>query len=518
MTRSITSRLNRRTVLKTAVAGAGGAAIAGKTFSGSIAAPNVVQSSSELVVGLSSDAVAIDTRQSQNTTGVSQILHVLEPLVSLNTSTGAIESALAESWEPTENGWRLHIRQGVTFHDGQPLTAEDVKYTLDSIIDPANVEWVQPTIRGKLGRLAGVEVEDEYTVALDLGGQSRAFLANLLAVGIIPASAASQGADFAREPVGTGPYRYAEFTSGEQFVVERNGDYWGDAPVSDRIVFRILAENATRVAALESGEVVMIDNLPPDQMDRIGGIDGLSVLTETTSRFMHVQMINDRPPFDDIRVRQAVNHAIDKEAIHQALIGGLGAVQTAPWPANMLGHNDELTPFPYDPDLARQLLNEAGVSDITISFGGPVGRYLNDRQVAEAILTQLQDVGIKAEPDLREFGSFFENVFDRQYDAFLLGYAYGGLDPESGREFWSSGSSLANYSNPEVDQLFDAGDSTTDLDEAAGIYRELSGIIWNDVPYAWLYFQPTIVGVSDRLQGWAPQPDEFIKLAGASVS
>jgi len=460
--------------------------------------------------------VILDTRQSQNTTGVSQIDHILEPMVLLDPNTGKLVGVLAESWEPTSKGWKLHLRRGVKFHNGQEFTAEDVKYTLDSITDPANVKWVQPTIRGKMQRLVSVEVQDKYTCTLDTGGFSRAFLSTLTQVGIVPASAAGQGPRFAQTPVGTGPYKYVEYVSGEHLTVEANTNYWMKGiPKTRRLVFRILPENETRVAALESGEVSYINNVPTDAIDRIKRRSELDVVTQTTTRFMHIQLLNDHKPFDNRNVRLAVNHAIDKFGIWRGIIGGLGQIQTAPWPSNMLGFNKQLAPFPYDPSKAKRLLDEAGVSHVRIKYGGPNGRYLNDKQVSEAVITQLQAVGIAADVDVREFGAFFQNVFDRKYDAFLLGYSYSGLDPDNAREFWSSKSSLADYKNPEVDRLFAQGDATSNLNEAAEIYRRLAAIVWNDVPNAWMYYQPDISGVSRRLRGWSPRKDELIYFSSA---
>jgi peptide/nickel transport system substrate-binding protein len=507
---SQTSSLTRRQFLGVGFGVAGGV----------IGAPAVIRASSDLVVGLSTDPVALDTRMSQNTTGVSQINHVLEPLVALDPSTGGLTGVLAESWEPVAGkGWRVRLRRGVKFHNGDDFTAEDVKYTLESIVDPENAKWIQPTIKGKMGRLQGVQVEDKYSAVLLTGAFSRAFMKNLVQTSIVPARVArDQKERFAQRPVGTGPYRFVEYLSGQRLVVEANDQHWRGAPKSKRIVFRFLAENATRLAALESGEVALVNNVPPDAIARIKARGDLDVVAQPTSRYMHIRMVESRPPFDNPKVRLAMNYAVDKEGIFKGIMGGLGSLQSTPWPPSMLGHNDQLKPFPYDPDRARQLLKEAGASSLKIKYGGPVGRYLNDKLVSEAVLTQLRRVGIEAEPDLREFGAFFQNVFQRKYDAFLLGYSYGGLDPENAREFWYGKSNLIDYKNPRVDQLFDQGDSTPSEAEAGAAYRELAGILWNDVPEVWMYYQPDITGVSKRLRGWRPRIDEVIQLWGAELA
>jgi peptide/nickel transport system substrate-binding protein len=507
--------IGRRALLKSAAAAGGVLAVRRWTAPARAVAAASYQTD-QLVVGISTDPVTLDTRQSQNTTGVSQIDHILEPLVLLNPDTGKLVGVLAESWEPTSSGWRLHLRRGVRFHNGQEFTAEDAKYTLDSIVDPANVKWVQPTIRGKMQRLARVEVQDRYTCTLDTGGFSRAFLSTLTQVGIVPASAAAEGPRFAQNPIGTGPYRYVEFIPGEHLTVEANPDYWQKGlPKTRRLTFRILPENETRLAALESGEVSYINNVPPDAIARIKRRSDLDVVTQTTTRFVHIQMVNDHKPFDNRNVRLAVNYAIDKDGIWRGIMGGLGQITTAPWPSNMLGFNSQLKPYPYDPSRAKRLLDEAGVSSVRIKYGGPNGRYLNDKQVSEAVITQLQAVGIAADVDIREFGAFFQNVFARRYDAFLLGYSYAGLDPDNAREFWSSKSSLADYKNPEVDRLFAQGDATSNLTVAADVYRRLAAIVWNDVPYAWMYYQPDISGVNRRLRGWTPRKDELVYFTSA---
>lgn len=508
--------IGRRTFVKSALWAGSGALLARPWIAPRRATAASAYQSNQIVVGISTDPVTLDTRQSQNTTGVSQIDHILEPLVLLNPDNGKLVGVLAESWEATSSGWRLHLRHGVRFHNGQELTAEDVKYTLDSIVDPANVKWVQPTIRGKMQRLAGVRVENRYTCVLDTGGFSRAFLSTLTQLGIVPASAAGQGPGFAQNPIGTGPYRYVDFVPGEHLTVEANPTYWQKGlPKTRRVTFRILPENETRLAALESGEVSYINNVPPDAIARIKRRPELDIVTQTTTRFMHIQLLNDHKPFENRNVRLAMNYAIDKFSIWRGIMGGLGQIMTAPWPSNMLGFNKQLTPFPYDPSKAKRLLDEAGVSKVQIKYGGPNGRYLNDKQVSAAVITQLQAVGISADVDIREFGAFFQNVFGRKYDAFLLGYSYSGLDPDNAREFWSSKSSLADYKNAEVDQLFAQGDATSNTTEAADIYRRLAAVVWHDVPYVWMYYQPDISGVSRRLRGWSPRKDELIYFTSA---
>jgi peptide/nickel transport system substrate-binding protein len=260
--------------------------------------------------------------------------------------------------------------------------------------------------------LSGVTTADHpYTVVINTDTFSRAFLTNLVQVSIVPAAVARPQAEkFAQNPIGTGPYRFVEYQSGQHLTLQANDQHWRAAPRARQLTFRMLAENATRMAALESGEVMLADNVPPDATARLKARPELDVAVQTTTRFMHLQMVESHPPFDNPKVRLAFNHAIDKQGIWKSIIGGLGAIQTAPWPSNMLGFNDQLQPFAYDPDKAKQLLSEAGVTKLAIKYGGPSGRYLNDKLVSEAIITQLGKVGVQADPDIREFGSFLQNV------------------------------------------------------------------------------------------------------------
>jgi peptide/nickel transport system substrate-binding protein len=458
-----------------------------------------------------------DARITQPIAATYQLMHVTEPLVHRDNDMNTV-GWLAESWEPDERGWRFFLRKGVKFHNGEDFDAESVKYTIESFADP-DLTWVNPQSRSYVDVISEVVIEDPHTVLLVTDRFSRALVSNLSAVTMLPPAYASEmGEQFGTSPVGTGRYRFVEYVAGSHAVLEANADHWDQPPLNAGLEIRYLTENATRLAALETGEVLLINNVPPDSVGRLEGNGDLVVVTIPTNRLMQIHMQYDQGVFADKLVRHALNHAINKEAIASSIMGGLGEVARNPWHPSMLGTNDGLPQYEYDPERARQLLAEAGhPNGVDVAFGSPANRYLQDKLVAEAIAQQIAEAGFNATLDAREWGSFWQSHNERQYDMALLGYSTPTFDPAWASQ-WFATQSLIGFENPQVQELFAQADATDDLEEADRLYQEAQAIIWDDGPFAFLYFQPTISAHSTTLTGWAPRPDEYDFYWNAEIS
>ncbi len=471
-----------------------------------------------LRIGVDVDPGNYDTRVTQPVSSVGIIMHVTEPLLHRDKDMKTV-ALLAESWEPVEGkGWRFKLRKGVKFHNGEDFNAESVKYTIDSTQDP-NQKWVHPQSRSMVTAIDHVEIEDPYSVLLVTKGFSRGLVSNIAGLGMVPPKYGAQvGDQFGMKPVGTGRYRFVEYVPGSSLVMDANKDYWGTKAGTDRLELRFLKENATRLAALEAGEVKLINNVPPDAVNRLKGRGELVVAQVATTRQMHLQMQYDKGVFADKRLRHAINYAIDKDTLVKAIMGGLGEVVHHPWHPSIMGRNDSLPQYTYNPDKAKQLMAEAGKPNgFEFSLGSPVGRYLQDKQISEAIVQQLAKVGIKATLDAREWASFWQNHTDRKYDAALVGYAVPTFDPEwASMWFWKS--SLVGFNNAKVKELFQAADATPDANKAADFYKEAQAIIWDDMPFAWLYYQPEIDAYHKDVKNWAPRADEYLMFWDATLS
>ncbi len=472
-----------------------------------------------LLIGFDLDPVSLDARVTPPTSAVALIMHISEPLLHRDRSMKPI-GVLAESWEPVVGkGWRFRLRKGVKFHNGETFNAESVKYTVESLKDQS-LKWIHPNCRSYVAAVDRVEIEDPYTVVLLTRRFSRSLPGNLTAVVMVPPIYGAQaGNQFGLKPVGTGRYRFVEYVPGMRVIMDANPDYWGEKAHNSRLEIRFLKENATRLAALESGEVSLINNVPPDAVRRLNSRSDLSVAVVPTARVLKLEMQFDKGVLADKRIRQAINYAIDREGLVRGILGGMAEIARNPWHPSMVGTNKTLLRYDYNPDRAKRLLTESGHSQgVEISFGSPVGRYLQDKLVSEAIVQQIAKSGIKATLEAREWGSYWQGFTERKYDMGLVGRLPQTLDPDwTALEFVKA--NLSGYKNPRVRELFEAADSTTDMDKADRMYQEIQIILWEqDVLCAWLYFQPAIDAHSKRVQGWSPRADEYSFYWDANVT
>jgi peptide/nickel transport system substrate-binding protein len=287
----------------------------------------------ELTIAVATDPLTLDPRGASNIISWSLAYHIADPLVGKDKDL-KIVPLLAESWDrPDPLTWRFKLRRGVKFQNGEDVTAAAVKATLDVMIDPelAKAKKVQVSafIRGNFRTVERVEAPDPYTVLIKTKAPYRPMLLGLSQLGIAPASALDGGEAYVAHPVGAGPYKFVEYVPGSRLVLEANPTYWGAKPAFKRVVVRIIPENATRVAALQTGEVQAIYNVPPDAIDRLKGNKDLVVQETLTTRYNYLYLQNDRPPFNDKRVRLAINYALDKDQITRVIFKGLARPASA---------------------------------------------------------------------------------------------------------------------------------------------------------------------------------------------
>jgi peptide/nickel transport system substrate-binding protein len=460
-----------------------------------------------LKVGIAQEPGTLDPRSVRGDPARSFIFHIIQPLVQ-NDDDGEMYGVLAESWETIDNlHLRFHLREGIEFHNGEPFTAEAVKYTIETILDPTT-DFVQT--REWLRAVDSVTIEDDYTAVLNLNQPWRPTLSNLVLIGIVPPKAAAElGERFGTNPIGTGPYKFVEYVPGSHVKAEVNQDYWGEPPEPQSITYRILSENATRLAALESGEVDLIDNLPPDAVERIADNPDLKVLAGPTNRLMHVKMRGNREPLSDVRVRQAANYAIDKESIVENIFGGETAVAKSCYHPSIPCF-DPQDPYTFDPDRAKELLSEAGYSDgVPILFSYTTGRYLMDKQVGEAITAMLQDVGFEVEVEAGDYSVVRPKSREGTFDAFQMGWAAASLDPDYVVAPFLPDVDNFGYAHQELADMIQEASQVFDMDEACTMYEEIQEMIWEDAPWIFLHYVPAFFGASKDLQGFTVRSDSW---------
>jgi peptide/nickel transport system substrate-binding protein len=424
---------------------------------------------------------------------------------------------LAESWRLLDdNTWQFRLRKGVTFHNGEPFNAEAVRFTLQRVLDPNQ----KSPNRANIAEVARVEVVDDVTVKLVTRQPYAPLLNRLIDFPIVPpkytAEQGNQG--MALRPVGTGPFRFVELVKDDRMIVEAFDRHWRGAPRIRRIVFKPVPEPFTRTAALRNGELDVITNVPPTLARELDRVPGIKVLRVPSTWMIYLGLNTFKKPLSDLRVRQALNHATDVDAIIKTVLEGNGRRTEGPLTPNMFGHDPGVKGYPYDPAKARRLLSEAGYPDgLEITLDSPEGRYQGDKEVAEALAGQWQKAGFKPKVQVAEWGAYFKKYLAKQFtDAYLLGL---GGPMQDGDELYNLVSSKGRglyYKNERVDQLFDAGRSTMDPAKRRRIYSDLAKAMIEDATWVFLLQQVDIYALRDRVE-WTPRPDQWMLFHGASL-
>jgi peptide/nickel transport system substrate-binding protein len=466
-----------------------------------------------LTVAQPNDALTMDPARHSAFPTANIMFHLYDALVTQD-SNGDFKPALALSWSnPDPLTWRFVLRQGVKFHNGQDFDAEAVKFTFDRAL---NRDFRAPYY-SRIAAIKSVEIVDRHTVDLKTEAPFPTMLwsvyeASFAAMIIPPGEAA---ANLASRPIGTGPYRFVEWRRDDRVVLEANPDYWGGAPAIQRVVFRPIREPRTRIAELKSGGVqIAVDITPEDMPGLEGGGTKVANVASDFLYFFHFDMTRDTP-LRDRRVRQAINHAIDVDAIQRALLGGLGERTAAVLPTNAFGYNRDWKPYPFDLNRARALLAEAGYPNgFTIPLTSRRGRYMKDFEIMEASIGYLRRIGIRVNANYLEPGVWAQ-VSERKGREGLIFGGWSGRDPDL---VWYpllvSGQYQSYYSNPQLDALLTAGRSTIDEAERRRIYNQAQAIIHEDAPFVPMLQPPLLYGLDAKLD-WSPRTDSMIDLRRA---
>ena len=476
----------------------------------SVPAAGVTAGSDELVVAIAQDIGALDIRKEGSAASFSLLRHIYEPLVWFDDSM-QLYPLLAESWEQVDpTTMRFKLRQGVTFHNGDPFNAEAVKYSLDKVLDPNFPAWMNFAM---VDLVKEANIVDDYTVDIVTVAPTPSLLWRLTLLDMVnPTYAETPEMD--QQPMGTGPYKFVEFTPSQSFVMERNEDYWGKPGNFQGITARIIPESGTRLAALLAGEVQMINAVSPEMIEQIQASDNATLTTAPTARLVYVSLRNDRPPLDKVQVRQALNYAIDKETIVDTILQDIAVVAKSPLPPSLRGARADLS-YAYDPEKARQLLAEAGYAGEEIVLAVGRGRYPNDDQVGQAIAAYMQDVGVNVKFEQGEWAAFSAEArkgTEAPFDAFFQGWSADALDPVLMMTFlFQSPNTEArtSYANPTVDDLISEAALTTDPAKVDELLSEAQSTVWDDAPFIFMYIPKEVLGISSNLKGFTARPDEF---------
>ena len=430
---------------------------------------------------------------------------------------------LAESWEvgPDKLTWTFKLRKGVKFHDGTDFTSEAVKVTLERILDAKT----GATRRSVYTVIERIETPDPLTVRITTTGPFADLpflLMDRSAFIVSPTAINKMGiADFGLRPVGTGPFKFVEWLPNDHITLEANPDYWQGKPKVDRVIYRIVPEAAARSAALRTGEADIVLSISPNDLDALRKDPEVVIVQKDSLTQVTSEMRQTRPPFNDKRVRQAMNYALDRKAIVNDIMRGVGRIADSPGPPGVWG-SVTLTPYEYNPEKARKLLAEAGYPN---GFEGNLfyvsGRWSGDDQVTQAMQAYWAAVGVKIKLNKVDNAGLVE-MLSRHPDE-MAGWTtqqvrtstY--LDYHLYRLFNSEaaimkGAQRSGYSNPRVDELLNRGRASFDLDERKKYYEEAQKLIWDDAAFVWVFVQQNVVGVRKGVSGYEALPTGDVRL------
>ena len=471
-----------------------------------------------LTIVQGTDIESLDVHRVTSSPSYAVLDHIFDTLFQI-TPEGEIVGSLATSFEVGPDGrtYRITLRQGVSFTDGTPFNAAAVKANLERVLShdsrAAFASLIQP--------ITEIRIVDDYTVELVSDEPFGPILTHLThsGLGMISPAVLEKGNDYiAANPVGTGPFVLREWRQGERVVLVKNENYWGERGNLDEIVFRFVPDAGARLVELEAGTADIALNVPPSEADRLRFNPDINLDVTTGLRSIYIYFNVTKPPFDDARVRQAFNYAVDNEAIVQALLLGAARPADSAMAPAVFGYAAQ-TPYKRDLAKARALLQEAGFDfSQEIVLHHPTGRYQQDALIADAVRANLRELGVNVRLETLEWTTYLnlvrKPVDQNTVQMALLGWGVATMDSDyalyelfySGN--WAPSFNLGFYKNDEVDRLLVAGRTTADAERRKEIYAEAQRLIWEDAPFIFLHSESMLTGIRKNVTGFVVHPLE----------
>ena len=428
---------------------------------------------------------------------------------------GAIVAKLATEWERVEPGTARFTLRDATFHNGDSLTAEDVRFSIRRIVFD-DVDIASPQ-KNDLGNVSDVVAGDgEVTVNFD-GLNPIVFQLFATNGQIMQKSWVEENSrDYINRNVnGTGPFQLTNYESGNEVAFEPYEDYWDDTAAVQELTVNSSSESSTRVNRLLAEESDIVTNVPPQEVSRVQNSDVASIKSVASTRVIFLQMRYDVEPFSNQKFRQAMNYAVDVESIVENVLNGFGKITGQPTLDLFTGYNPDVDPYPYDPEEAERLVEESGFAGAEITLQTPIGRYLKDVEVAQAAANQIDSLSnVSCELQQREFSSLVQDITTGNIEdkpAFnLLGWGNGEFDAaQTIIPLLTTDGALTILKNEEVDGLIQEAQNEPDPDAREQILQEANALLHDVAPWVFMHQQFSVYGVSDSLD-WEPRADELI--------
>ncbi|MGL5054942.1 MAG: glutathione ABC transporter substrate-binding protein [Fusobacteriaceae bacterium] len=419
-----------------------------------------------------------------------------------------IQPGLAESWlNLDDKTTQFKLRKGVKFHNGDELTAEDVKFSFERMMNSPRISFVLPPIEK-------IEIVDNYTINIVTTTPFGPLLAHLShpALGIVNKKIVSEDENkFKEHPIGTGPYKFKEWRSGDRVVLEKNDDYFMEPPKFKNLIYKNVVEANSRTIGLETGEIDISLGISSVDENTIRNNPELELHTKPSISFNYIGFNNQKAPFNNEKVRKAINYAVDKQAIIDVVLGGAGKISTSPIAPGVFGFTDKTKAYGYDVEKAKELMKEAGLENGFTSSIYVMGGEA-DKQTAEIVQADLKKIGIDLKILVTESSSYWDLTAKGDHDMFLgsWGCVTGDADYGLYAMYHSKAKGAPGnrdfYSNQKVDTLLDEAKITIDQEKRKKLYEEIQMIIVNDAPDLMLYNRILAVGTQKDIGGFNVHP------------
>jgi peptide/nickel transport system substrate-binding protein len=483
-----------------------------------------------VTVGRASDAIMLDPARITDGESSEVCEHVYEHLVRYKRNSTEVEPALATSWEVSDKGraWTFHLRKGVRFHDGTPFDADAVVFSFDRQRDTQHPyhETDFTYWDGTFRNIQRIEKIDDYTIRILIDRPYAPFLANLamFPVSIVsPQAVRRWGHEFARHPVGTGPFRFVGWVPGDRITLDANADYWdGGPPKIDHLIYRVIPDERQRLVALQSGAVDVAYALAPKDLGFVRLHPDLRLLKVPSQNVAYLAMNMLHPPFDDVRVRRAVNHAVNKNLIIKLLYQSLAIPASGPLPPSMWGYEANVTTYSYDPEKGRQLLREAHV-DLHVKprfyvMSTPRIYIPQPLRVAAVIQRNLHDIGMDVDMIEQPIDRHLDTTAYGEHDLCLRGWTGDNGDPDNflytmldrDSALAARANNVAFYRSAEVHGLLTWAQESSDRAERERLYKQAQKLIAIDAPWVPLAYAENAIATRTDVRDVEVHPSSMV--------
>jgi len=480
------------------------------------------------IFGRGGDSVGLDPALEEDGESFKVCDNIYDTLVHYKDGSTDIGPGLATSWESSDDGltWTFHLRKGVSFHDGTPFNAEAVLFSLNRQhvkshpfhdVSGSYVYWVATGLAEIVDTISAI---DEFTIQIKLNTAYAPFIYTIAITPfsiVSPTAVRKSGDKYSSNPVGTGAFKFVRWDRKDKIVLEANENYWGGRPNLDRVIFRSIPDNSVRLIELQQGSLHAMEFPNPDDLEQIRKDENIELLSQPGMSIGYLAMNMDKSPFDNQKVRLAINHAIDKTAIIEHLYQGLGMPAKNPIPPTMWSYDDSIQDYEYNPKLSKKLLAEAGYPNgfETTLWALPVPRpYIPDgRALAEVLQSELRNIGIIAKIVTYDWGTYLEKTKNGEHDIAMLGWSADLGDPDNFFYFLLSKTSaekpagnIAFYRSDAMQDILEKARATTDKNKRISLYKEAQQIFHKDVPWVPMAHAKQILVVNNQVKNLTLNP------------